>query len=195
MNSVAERNAGDQLAGERVAHFLRRRAVGVGEHGVLQARSCPARGRHWGRAGCRRRPRGIRRDCSNTRTGKALPRQRIGRDQAADAAAGDQKRRRAAIRCWPCFGVSSPHCLWLPATIRRPPRAMTSDAKSPPVDGRRACSVETGAAAAYFVSWPRISPPLLAAVWTLTYMSPSISALAWASLSVAEPSNGLAVRA
>ena len=43
--------------------------------------------------------------------------------------------------------------------------------------------------ARYFTIWPRISPPLLAAVWTLTYMSPSISALAWASLSVAEPSN------
>ena len=35
--SVAERNAGDQLAGERVAHFLRRRNVGVGEDRVLEA--------------------------------------------------------------------------------------------------------------------------------------------------------------
>ena len=34
---VAERDVGDQLAGQRVAHFLRRRAVGVGQHGVLEA--------------------------------------------------------------------------------------------------------------------------------------------------------------
>src|SRR5664279_4665689 len=52
--------------------------------------------------------------------------------------------------------------------------------------GRRAVPRNDGLR--YFVSWPRISPPLLAAVWTLTYMSPSIRALAWASLSVAEPS-------
>ena len=34
---VPKRNIGDQLAGERVAHFLRRRAVGVGEDRLLEA--------------------------------------------------------------------------------------------------------------------------------------------------------------
>src|ERR1700683_108798 len=43
----------------------------------------------------------------------------------------------------------------------------------------------------YFISWPRTSPPLLASVWTLTYQLPAIRSAAWASVSVAEPSNGL----
>ena len=34
---VAERNIGDQIAGQRIAHFLRRRAVGVGQDGILEA--------------------------------------------------------------------------------------------------------------------------------------------------------------
>jgi hypothetical protein len=34
---LVERDAGDQLAGERVAHFLRRRDMGVGEDGILEA--------------------------------------------------------------------------------------------------------------------------------------------------------------
>ena len=33
---LAERDAGDQLAGERAAHLLRRRAVRVGQHRLLQ---------------------------------------------------------------------------------------------------------------------------------------------------------------
>src|SRR5207244_3173678 len=35
----------------------------------------------------------------------------------------------------------------------------------------------------YFVTWPRISPPLLAAVWTFTYHLPAMSSLACASVS------------
>ena len=33
---LAERNIGDEIASERVAHFLRRRDVGVGQDGVLE---------------------------------------------------------------------------------------------------------------------------------------------------------------
>src|ERR1700675_4810945 len=43
----------------------------------------------------------------------------------------------------------------------------------------------------YLVTWPRISPPLLAAVWMLKYHLPAIRSEAWASVSVASPSNGL----
>ena len=32
-----ERHIGNEVAGQRVAHFLRRRAMGVGQHGVLEA--------------------------------------------------------------------------------------------------------------------------------------------------------------
>src|SRR3569833_4352047 len=45
--------------------------------------------------------------------------------------------------------------------------------------------------ARYFFIWPRSSPALLAAVWMLAYHSPAICSLACASVSVAEPSNGL----
>src|ERR1700728_649876 len=44
-----------------------------------------------------------------------------------------------------------------------------------------------------FVSWPRTSPPLLASVWMLTYQLPAVRSAAWASVSVADPSNGLAL--
>src|SRR5262249_18108184 len=41
----------------------------------------------------------------------------------------------------------------------------------------------------YLVAGPRASPALLAAVWTLTYHLPASNSSAWASVSVAEPSN------
>ena len=92
----AERNIGDQLAGQRVAHFLRRRAMGVGEHGVLEAdlfqhaeniRPKLDAGADFAEFG-RLLEQAHR---------KTLPRQRIGRDQPADAAAGNEKWRRAAV--------------------------------------------------------------------------------------------------
>ena len=43
-----------------------------------------------------------------------------------------------------------------------------------------------------FITWPRISPPLLAAVWTLKYHLPAARSAAWASVSVASPLIGLA---
>src|SRR4051794_40156769 len=43
--------------------------------------------------------------------------------------------------------------------------------------------------------WPRISPPGLAAVWTLAYHLPAIRSAAWAGVSVAWPSIGLAADA
>src|SRR5262249_39826853 len=42
-----------------------------------------------------------------------------------------------------------------------------------------------------FTTWPRISPPLLASVWTLAYNMPFCRSSAWASVKVAWPLNGL----
>jgi hypothetical protein len=44
----------------------------------------------------------------------------------------------------------------------------------------------------YFVTWPRISPPLFFSVWTLKYSFPASSSSAWASVRVAVPFIGLA---
>ena len=93
----AERDMGDQLAGERVAHFLRRRAVGVGEHGVLEA-DLLQHAENIGAeldAGADLAEFGRLLEHAHR---EALTRQRIGRGQAADAAAGHQKGRRASIR-------------------------------------------------------------------------------------------------
>ena len=95
-----ERNVGDQFAGERVAHFLRRRAVGVGQDGVLEAdllQHAEDIGPELD-AGADLAEFGRLLEHAHR---KALARQRIGRDQAADAAAGHQKGRRATIRCGP----------------------------------------------------------------------------------------------
>src|SRR5216684_4632387 len=43
-----------------------------------------------------------------------------------------------------------------------------------------------------FITWPRTSPPLLAAVWTLKYHLPAARSAAWASVRVASPLSGLA---
>src|SRR5262249_179460 len=42
-----------------------------------------------------------------------------------------------------------------------------------------------------FITWPRISPPLFAAVWTLKYHLPAARSAAWASVRVASPLIGL----
>src|SRR6516164_631455 len=43
----------------------------------------------------------------------------------------------------------------------------------------------------HFITWPRISPPLWASVWMLTYHLPAMRSAAWASVRSAEPWNGL----
>src|SRR6185295_19548191 len=44
-----------------------------------------------------------------------------------------------------------------------------------------------------YLTWPRISPPGLAAVCRLTYQRPALSWSTWACVRVAEPSIGLAI--
>ena len=44
-----------------------------------------------------------------------------------------------------------------------------------------------------FMTWPRISPPLLAAVWTLKYHLPAARSAACASVRVASPLSGLTI--
>ena len=92
-----ERHVGNEIAGQRIAHFLRRRAVCVGQHGVFEA--------------------DFLQDAENVRPEldagadfaefgrlleqpdrKSLVSQRIGGDQAADSAAGDQKGSGTTIR-------------------------------------------------------------------------------------------------
>ena len=92
-----ERHVGNKIAGQRVAHFLRRRAVGVGQHGVLQ----PDLFQHAENIGAvagmpAPTSREFGRLLENPH-GKSVTRQRIGRDQAANAAAGYEKRRFATI--------------------------------------------------------------------------------------------------
>ena len=82
----AERNAGDQLAGERVAHFLRRRTVGIGEHGILEP-DLVQRAENVGSeldAGADLAEFGRLLEHAHR---EARPRQRIGGGEAADAAA------------------------------------------------------------------------------------------------------------
>ena len=91
-----ERNVGDQIAGQRVAHFLRRRHMGIGEDRLLE----PDFLQHAEDIGAELDAGA---DFAEFRRlfeqadRETLARQRIGRDKAADAATGDQERRRAAI--------------------------------------------------------------------------------------------------
>ncbi len=88
---VVERDAGDQIARQRAAHFHRGRAMGVGEHRVAQAdlveRAEDIRAEL--DAGADFLELGRLLEHAHR---KALARQRIGRRQAADAAARDQER-------------------------------------------------------------------------------------------------------
>ena len=102
---VVERHVGDQLAGQGVAHFLRRRAVGVGQDVVLEAdflqhaedvRAELDAGADFAEFG-----RLLEHPHRET-----LARQRVGGGEAADTAAGNQDRSRTAIR----LGHNCFHC-------------------------------------------------------------------------------------
>ena len=94
---VAQRNIGDELAGEGVAHFLRGRTVRVGQDRILQADlfqhakdvrpelDAGADLAEFGRL-------------LENAYRKALVGKRVGRDQAADAAAGNEKGGGATVR-------------------------------------------------------------------------------------------------
>src|SRR6185312_6434328 len=77
-------------------------------------------------------------------------------------------------------------------------KARRANRKSPPVltIGRlsrrgRPRKAAGGTVSDYFLTWPRISPALLASVWILKYQRPAIRSAACASVSALEPSNGL----
>ena len=94
---VFERDARDQVARQRAAHLHGRRAMGVGEHRVEQAdlveRAEDIRAELDAGADFLELGRLLEHPHR-----KALARQRIGRRQAADAAAGDQERF-LVLRC------------------------------------------------------------------------------------------------
>ena len=88
---AVERDIGDELAGDGVAHFLRRRDVGILQHGVLEAdlfQHAEDVGPELNAGADLAEFRGLFEQAHR----KSLLRQCIGRDQAADPAAGDQKR-------------------------------------------------------------------------------------------------------
>ena len=95
--AVIERHASNQFTGEGVAHFLCRRAVGVGQDGVLEADflQYPENIGSELDAGA---------DLSEFRRlleypyGNSLARQRIGGHQATNAAAGYQERSCTTVR-------------------------------------------------------------------------------------------------
>ncbi len=102
---IVEGHAGDQLAGQGVAHFLRRRVVGVGQDFVLEAdflqhaediRPELDAGADFAEFG-----RLLEDPYRET-----LARQRVGGSEAADTAAGNQDRSRTAIR----LGHNCFHC-------------------------------------------------------------------------------------
>jgi hypothetical protein len=87
---VAQRNIGDELAGEGVAHFLRGRTVRVGQDCILQANlfehAKNVRPELDAGADLAELGRLLEKAYRNSLLGK-----RVGRDQAADAAAGNEK--------------------------------------------------------------------------------------------------------
>ena len=93
---VTERNAGDQLAVERITHLLRRRKVGVAQHSLFQ----PDLVQHAEDVGAELDAGAdlaeFGRLLENAHR-ETLARQREGRDQAADAAAGHKNGRRVTI--------------------------------------------------------------------------------------------------
>ena len=98
-----ERDMGDQLAGERIAHFLRRRHMGIGQHRVLEP-DLVQRAEDIGSeldagADLAELARLLEQDDR-----EALLRQRIGGDEPADAATRDQKGSGAVCAChWKCL--------------------------------------------------------------------------------------------
>ena len=165
-----ERNMGDQLAGEGVAHFLRRRHMGIGEDRLLE----PDLLQHAEDIGAELDAGAdlaeFRRLLEQAHR-KAAAGQRIGRDQAADAAAGDQKRRRAAIAAShePSLVVLGS---WEETLEQRPvQRQGCGHGNEKPagcVAGGFPALPLKRRKPNYFVNCPRISPALLAAVWMLT---------------------------
>src|SRR5512139_1559636 len=103
---VTERNIGDQFSGEGVPHFLGRRTVCVRQNGILQpdlfedAKDVGAEldaGAHLPKF----------RRLFEQPYRKSFVRERVGRDQAADAAAGNEKGGGATIRTR--HGITSIH--------------------------------------------------------------------------------------
>ena len=93
---LAQRNAGDRLAGQRVAHFERRRHPGVRQHIGLEPDALDGAKNVRPELDAGAQFLEFRRLLEHPHR-KTLARQRISRHQPADAAAGDQKGGGTAI--------------------------------------------------------------------------------------------------
>ena len=94
---LAERNLGDERAGERVAHFLRRRDMRVGQHLILQAKLFQRAKDVWPELDAGADLAEFLRLLEQADR-KTLARERIGGGQSADPAARDQDREVVASR-------------------------------------------------------------------------------------------------
>ena len=138
-----ERQAREPAAARAVGNVDRLGAAGERLEALGDAEPLPARASHWGRAGCRRRPRTARRGAPECAT--AMPWRASASASARPAMPAPAIRIGAA-----CHGTSRPVL-----TLRRAPRPCSPRARSRARrGGRRGCRASSSTGTAPGVSWP-----------------------------------------